>query len=188
MLPPVIGSGPTCRPARDRGLVLDYRLARWGKFPMRDPMERPILLVQLQITFAGSACTPGAPRTGRALPASRRGSHRWVRPMARSGSLPDMDVPAASRIGRPIARVTTEVFAPVPTVAALLVVVSWTSAASPREAVAWTVLTVLFASVLPFLRVDVYQGRRKRPPQLHRGPRYSSAGGLTAWREVSVPD
>ena len=51
---------------------------------------------------------------------------------------------------RRLARVVTEIFAPVPTVAALLVVMAWHTAATTAEAVRWGLVAVLFASAIPF--------------------------------------
>ncbi len=50
-----------------------------------------------------------------------------------------------------LARVVTEVLAPAPTVAGLLLVVAWRSAPTAAEAVKWGLLASLFASVIPFL-------------------------------------
>jgi membrane-associated phospholipid phosphatase len=48
-----------------------------------------------------------------------------------------------------IARVATEVLAPAPVAAGLLAVVSWQSAASLEDALAWAVVASLFASLIP---------------------------------------
>lgn len=55
----------------------------------------------------------------------------------------------------------TEVLAPAPIVAALLLVVAWRSAPTTTEAMAWGLLAALFASLLPFLFIlrGVWRGR-----------------------------
>jgi membrane-associated phospholipid phosphatase len=72
----------------------------------------------------------------------------------------------AAAPGRPparrrVARLVTEVLAPAPIVAALLLVVAWRSASTTTEAMAWGLLAVLFASLLPFLFIlrGVWRGR-----------------------------
>ncbi len=50
-----------------------------------------------------------------------------------------------------LARLVTEVLAPAPTVAGLLLIVAWRSAPTAAEAVKWGLLATLFASVIPFL-------------------------------------
>ncbi len=60
----------------------------------------------------------------------------------------------AARPGRNkqrLARLVTEVLAPAPTVAGLLLVVAWRSTPTAAEAVKWGLLASLFASVIPFL-------------------------------------
>src|SRR5439155_24010028 len=57
--------------------------------------------------------------------------------------------PSGHSVRRRIARTITEVFAPAPTVAALLVVVSWHSAATAEDALRWAVVSVVFASLIP---------------------------------------
>jgi membrane-associated phospholipid phosphatase len=47
----------------------------------------------------------------------------------------------------------TEVLAPAPTVAALVLLVAWQSAPTAAEAVRWGALATLFVSVMPFLYV-----------------------------------
>jgi hypothetical protein len=61
---------------------------------------------------------------------------------------------------RRVARVVTEVFAPAPTVALLLLLVAWHSAPTPAEALRWGILAALFASILPFLYI--VRGVRRR--------------------------
>lgn len=56
-----------------------------------------------------------------------------------------------STIKQRLARVVTEVLAPAPTVAGLLLLVAWRSAPNAAEAVKWGLLASLFASVIPFL-------------------------------------
>lgn len=62
---------------------------------------------------------------------------------------------------RRVARLVTEVLAPAPIVAALLLVVAWRSAPTTTEAMAWGLLAALFASLLPFLFIlrGVWRGR-----------------------------
>jgi len=52
-----------------------------------------------------------------------------------------------------LARLVTEVLAPAPTVAALVLLVAWHSAPTVSEAVRWGALAVLFVSVMPFLYI-----------------------------------
>lgn len=59
-----------------------------------------------------------------------------------------------------LARLVTEVLAPAPTVAGLLLIVAWRSAPTAAEAVKWGLLASLFASVIPFL--FILRGVRRR--------------------------
>jgi membrane-associated phospholipid phosphatase len=61
---------------------------------------------------------------------------------------------------RRLARILTEIFAPAPTVAALLLVVAWHTAATAVDAVRWGLLSVLFASLIPF--AYIIRGVRRR--------------------------
>jgi membrane-associated phospholipid phosphatase len=69
--------------------------------------------------------------------------------------------PGCTPARRRVARLVTEVLAPAPIVAALLLVVAWRSAPTTTEAMAWGLLAVLFASLLPFLFIlrGVWRGR-----------------------------
>lgn len=60
-----------------------------------------------------------------------------------------------------LARLVTEVLAPAPMVAALLLLVAWHSAPSAADAVRWGILAALFASFVPFLYIvrGVRRGR-----------------------------
>jgi hypothetical protein len=60
-----------------------------------------------------------------------------------------------------LARLVTEVLAPAPTVAVLVLLVAWHSAPTTAEAVQWGVLAVLFVSAMPFLYIlrGVRRGR-----------------------------
>src|SRR5689334_14124856 len=60
-----------------------------------------------------------------------------------------------------LARLVTEVLAPAPTVAVLLLLVAWHSAPSAADAVRWGILAALFASLVPFLYIvrGVRRGR-----------------------------
>ncbi len=69
-----------------------------------------------------------------------------------------------------MARVVTEIFAPAPTVALLLLIVAWHSASTPAEAVKWGILAALFASILPFLYI-VRGVRRRQFTDHHVGVR-----------------
>lgn len=64
---------------------------------------------------------------------------------------------AALRSGLPkrrwVARLVTEVLAPAPVAAALLIVIAWHSAPTLTEAMRWGLVAVLFASVVPLLYV-----------------------------------
>jgi membrane-associated phospholipid phosphatase len=72
-----------------------------------------------------------------------------------------MAAPRRPPVRRRVARLVTEVLAPAPIVAALLLVVAWRSAPTATEAMAWGLLAALFASVLPFLYIlrGVWRGR-----------------------------
>ncbi len=59
-----------------------------------------------------------------------------------------------------LARLVTEIFAPAPTVALLLLLVAWHSAPTPGDALKWGLLAALFASILPFLYI--LRGVRRR--------------------------
>ena len=61
---------------------------------------------------------------------------------------------------RACARLLTEVLAPLPVVAALLVAVAWRTAATPVQAVTWGVLSAIFASAVPF--AYIIRGVRRR--------------------------
>jgi hypothetical protein len=65
-----------------------------------------------------------------------------------------------------MARLVTNVLAPVPIAAALPLVVAWESTSTTAEAVAWGLVAVLFASLLPFLFV-LRQVRRGRLTDQH---------------------
>ena len=60
-----------------------------------------------------------------------------------------------------LARLVTEILAPAPTVAVLLLLVAWHSAPTAAEAVRWGALAALFASFVPFLYIvrGVRRGR-----------------------------
>ena len=62
---------------------------------------------------------------------------------------------------RRLARLVTEVLAPAPVVAALLLAVAWRSAPTPAEAVRWALLAAAFCSALPMLYIlrGVRRGR-----------------------------
>jgi hypothetical protein len=71
-----------------------------------------------------------------------------------------MSVPAGERrwtspapARRRIARLVTEVFAPAPIAAALLLTVAWRSASTTAQGVAWGLFAVVFASFVPMLFV-----------------------------------
>lgn len=68
---------------------------------------------------------------------------------------------ARSRARLRIARLITEVLAPAPTIAALLLAVSWHSAATPLDALKWALLATAFCSVVPMLYIlsGVRRGR-----------------------------
>jgi len=60
-----------------------------------------------------------------------------------------------------LARLVTEILAPAPTVAVLLLLVAWHSAPTAADALRWGVLAALFASFVPFLYIvrGVRRGR-----------------------------
>lgn len=65
-----------------------------------------------------------------------------------------------------LARLVTEVFAPAPTVAAMLAIVAWRSTSSPIEALKWGVLVLIFTPLLPLLYL-LYEVRRQRLTDRH---------------------
>ncbi|MCL5108047.1 MAG: hypothetical protein M1401_04130 [Chloroflexi bacterium] len=93
-----------------------------------------------------------------------REAHGTIGP---SGDIHPRPVERAGRGSRrQLARLVTELLAPAPTVAMLLLVVSWHSAAAASEALRWALLSVLFAAALPFLYI-VRGVRRKRLTDIH---------------------
>ena len=60
-----------------------------------------------------------------------------------------------------LAGLATEILAPAPTLAVLLLIVAWQSAPTAGEAIRWGALAALFASVIPFLYIvrGVRRGR-----------------------------
>src|SRR5439155_21823673 len=78
--------------------------------------------------------------------------------------------PSGHSVRRRIARTITEIFAPAPTVAALLVVLSWHSAATAEDALRWAVVSVLFASLIPLAYI-IRGVRRRRLSDHHVGVR-----------------
>lgn len=75
---------------------------------------------------------------------------------------------------RRLARAVTEIFAPVPTVAALLVVMAWHTAAPTADAVRWGFVAVLFASAIPFAYI-ISGVRRRRFSDHHASVREQRA-------------
>ena len=70
--------------------------------------------------------------------------------------------PATARARRArIARAVTELLAPAPTVAVLLLVVAWHSAPTATQAIRWGLLASLFASGVPFLFILLGVRRRR---------------------------
>lgn len=65
-----------------------------------------------------------------------------------------------------LARFTTEIFAPAPTVAAMLVVVALHSTTSLLDAVRWGILVLVFTPLLPLLYL-LYEVRRQRLTDRH---------------------
>jgi membrane-associated phospholipid phosphatase len=63
---------------------------------------------------------------------------------------PEAAPPPRPSARRRLARLATEVLAPAPTVAVLLLLVAWRSAPTPGEALKWGGLAALFASLVPF--------------------------------------
>jgi membrane-associated phospholipid phosphatase len=59
----------------------------------------------------------------------------------------------ATSCGARLARLVTEVLAPAPTVAVLVLLVAWQSTPTAAEAVRWGALAAIFVSVVPFLYV-----------------------------------
>ena len=52
-----------------------------------------------------------------------------------------------------LAHLLTEVFAPLPVVATLLIAVAWRTASSPAQAITWGLVAVLFACAVPFVYI-----------------------------------
>lgn len=65
-----------------------------------------------------------------------------------------------------LARLVTEVLAPAPTIAVLLLVVAWHSATTLVEALKWAALAILFSSLVPILYI-IYGVRRRRLTDIH---------------------
>ncbi len=78
--------------------------------------------------------------------------------------------PLAPSTRQRLARVLTEVFAPAPTVAVLLLVVAWRSAPTAAESLKWGLLAALFASLIP-LGYILRGVRRRRLSDHHVGVR-----------------
>lgn len=86
-----------------------------------------------------------------------------------TGETPEMDTPPnkASPSGvQRLARISTEIFAPAPTVAAMLAVVAWSSTTSLLDAVRWGILVLIFTPLLPLLYL-LYEVRRQRLTDRH---------------------
>ena len=73
---------------------------------------------------------------------------------------PDRMPPRRQTVRWRLARLVTEVFAPAPTAAVLLLLVAWQSAPTAAEGLRWGLLASLFASLVPFLYVA--RGVRRR--------------------------
>lgn len=84
--------------------------------------------------------------------------------------------PSRPVVRRRLARVVTEVLAPTPVVAVLLLVIAWHAAPTPAG-LAWGLLTALFASALPFLYV-LRGVRRQHLTDHHVGQREQRARPL----------
>lgn len=74
------------------------------------------------------------------------------------------------RARRGLARLVTEILAPAPTVAGLLLLVAWRTAPTPAEALAWGLMAAVFASVIPLAYI-VRGVRRRRLTDHHVGLR-----------------
>jgi hypothetical protein len=114
----------------------------------------------------------------------------------------DGAVPATASAGgagwsRRLARLVTEVLAPAPVIAALLLAVAWRSAATPGEALKWALLAAAFCSLLPMLYIlrGVRRGRltdhHVRLRRQRRGPLLVAVGsvliGLTLLVATGAP-
>jgi hypothetical protein len=98
---------------------------------------------------------------------------------------------------RRLARLVTEVLAPAPVIAALLLAVAWHSAATPGEALKWALLAAAFCSFLPMLYIlrGVRRGRltdhHVRLRRQRRGPLLVAVGsvliGLTLLLVTGAP-
>lgn len=67
---------------------------------------------------------------------------------------------------RRAARIITEIFAPTPTIGVLFLLVTWHSAPTGADAIAWGALTLLFAALLPFAYL-LREVRRRRVTDHH---------------------
>src|SRR5688500_1820967 len=65
-----------------------------------------------------------------------------------------------SRLRRRMARLVTEILAPAPTVAMLLVVVAWNGSATVGEGLKWAIPAIFFSSFVPILYI--VRGVRRR--------------------------
>src|SRR4051794_40802091 len=79
--------------------------------------------------------------------------------------------------GAPLARLVTEILAPAPTVAALVLLIAWHSAPTAAEAAGWGALAAFFVSVVPFLYI-VRGVRRGGLTDHHVGVRQQRTGPL----------
>lgn len=79
-------------------------------------------------------------------------------------------MPARPSARRKVARLATEVLAPAPTAAALLIAVAWRSASAAAQGAGWALLAVLIVILVPLLYV-VRGVRRRRFSDHHVGVR-----------------
>src|SRR6266508_3330301 len=91
-----------------------------------------------------------ATRTRRILPSTQGRAAGGVRTMSFAQRFPHPGILIGAALQHRLARAVTEVFAPVPTVAALLVVMAWHTAATTADAVRWGLVAVVFASASAF--------------------------------------
>jgi membrane-associated phospholipid phosphatase len=96
-----------------------------------------------------------------------------------------------------LARIITEVFAPAPMALVAVAIVAWTSARTPLQAVAWTLIGAAFAPVFPFLHLvrqvrrgavtDHHVARREQRPRVLALALASTGLGLLLLRTLGAP-
>jgi membrane-associated phospholipid phosphatase len=133
------------------------RSKRQGRIPT-DP-DTDTALAGGTDTTSEAAWLPKSQPTSRARASFTNHHQHRGRPRRMSPHQPDSDIepttsptraPARPKRWQRLARLLTEVLAPAPIVATLLIVVAWHSAQTPTQALTAGLLAALFASIIPF--------------------------------------